>query len=93
MNFPFRLLWINAMLFVLFGVGFIVAPRSLSLLITDATRLACVRADPYLFVPSLLRKRDFRKSLLGIEEPHTVAHRLSAAGGTAPPRGRRRHSG
>jgi hypothetical protein len=37
MNFPVRLLWINAVLFVLFGVGFIVAPRSLSLLITGAT--------------------------------------------------------
>lgn len=36
MNFPVRLLWINAVLFVLFGIGFIVAPGSLSFLITGA---------------------------------------------------------
>ncbi len=34
MTFPVKLLWINAALFVLFGTGFIVAPTSLSLLLT-----------------------------------------------------------
>lgn len=36
MTFPVRLLWINAMLFILFGAGFIVAPNALSLLLTGA---------------------------------------------------------
>ena len=37
MRFPVVLLWLNAALFVVFGVGFIVAPALLSQVITGAT--------------------------------------------------------
>ena len=37
MKFPKTLLWINALLFILFGIGFILAPQFLSQLITGAT--------------------------------------------------------
>lgn len=36
MTFPVKLLWINAVLFILFGAGFMIAPNSLSLLLTGA---------------------------------------------------------
>lgn len=36
MTFPIRLLWINALLFILFGAGFIAAPNALSLFLTGA---------------------------------------------------------
>ena len=37
MRFPVVLMWLNAALFVVFGIGFIVAPALLSQLITGAT--------------------------------------------------------
>jgi hypothetical protein len=36
MNFRVMILWINALLFVAFGIGFIVSPGLLSLLVTGA---------------------------------------------------------